>query len=180
MLYCLIAVTWRGNTRELVKSNIYNSLKCPVTYLNMEPMRADKRKFLFSMVMGGSGNLMERCYAVLNRVHMAHKSVWKRPERKTCLMDGYLCKEMDWAESGLIRSSGLTSLVFHRCLSFGSEVHFGRHSSSFLGRYIFKCPCSSTTRARQNRIFSTGFIPYWLARLPLYQSISLSAAKRWL
>lgn len=40
--------------------------------------------------------------------------------------------------------SSRTSLVFHRCLSFGSEVHFGRHSSSFLGRYIFKCPCSST------------------------------------
>jgi len=37
----------------------------------------------------------------------------------------------------------LTSLVFHLCLSFGNVEHFGRHSSSFLGRYIFKCPCSS-------------------------------------
>lgn len=114
------------------------------------------RVFLSEWYFGGSGNLMERCYVV----------------RKKGLKEK-LCKEIDWVESGMIRSGGLTSLVFHRCLSFGSEVHFGRHSSSFLGRYIFKCPCSSATRARQNRIFSTGFIPYWAARLLINLSVSL-------
>ena len=104
--------------------------------------------------------------------------IWKGPWRIGCLLDGHLCKEMDWEESGMLKSSSLTSLVFHRCLSFGSEVHFGRHSSSFLGRYIFKCPCSSATRATQNRIFSTGFKPYWLARLPPDQAVSLSVTKR--
>lgn len=43
----------------------------------------------------------------------------------------------------MVGRGDLTSFVFHRCLSFGNEGHFGRHSSSFLGRYIFKCPCSS-------------------------------------
>lgn len=139
-----------------------------MTYLNMQPIRADKRMFLFFdsywWIWEPNGKVL-CCFQ-----QSSHKPVWKRPERKTCLLDVHLYNEMDWVESGLIRSGGLTSLVFHRCLSFGSEVHFGRHSSSFLGRYIFKCPCSSTTRARQNRIFSTGFIP-WLARLPLYQSL---------
>lgn len=88
--------------------------------------------------------------------------------------EGYLRTEMDLERAGLIRSDVPTSLVFHRCLSFGSDVHFGRHSSSFLGRYIFKCPCSSATRARQSRILDTGLITYWLTRLlslSVYQSL---------
>lgn len=112
-----------------------------------------------------------RFYVVLRRVHTRYKSVWKGPERAVCLMDGHFGKEMDWVESGMIRSGGLTSLVFHRCLSFGSEVHFGRHSSSFLGRYIFKCPCSSTTRARQNRYLSQ---PSYFIDLHVWLFISLS------
>ena len=66
-----------------------------------------------------------------------------RAERSMCLADGCVGNVMDGGERRGIRDGSLTSLVFQRCLSFGSEEHLGRHSSSFLGRYIFKCPCSS-------------------------------------